>query len=63
MTGWDETGRCGCDQWGRCLVDCPSAHLPYRDTPLGRKFLAEIKHGRQRGEANKRAAVDVEGQP
>lgn len=39
--------RCGCDQWGRCLVNCPSAHLPMWDTPLGRKWgLRRPEEGR-----------------
>lgn len=42
MTNWDATSKCGCDQYGRCLTDCPTAHLPFRDTPLGRRFLREV---------------------
>jgi hypothetical protein len=50
---WNENGKCGCDRWGRCLVDCPTAHLPYRETPLGKRFLAEIARGRARGIAKR----------
>ena len=30
--------RCGCDQWGRCLVDCPTAHLKKWATPIGKRI-------------------------
>lgn len=37
--------RCGCDQWGRCLVNCPTAHLPWRERPIYRRLFGAHSDG------------------
>lgn len=32
--------RCRCDQWGRCLVDCPTAHLTWQESALYKRIYA-----------------------
>lgn len=33
--------RCGCDQFGRCLTDCATAHLPWREQPIYRRIFGD----------------------